>query len=73
LTPRQAIAAATTNVAEIFRWPKTGRVAAGHDADLVVVDADPTADLRNLEKIRLVVLRGEIVDRAALLRPAVAK
>jgi hypothetical protein len=33
-----------------------------------VVDADPAADVRNLEKIRLVVLEGEIVDRQAPLR-----
>ena len=68
LTPRQALAAATSNVAEVFGWSRTGRVAAGHDADLVVVDADPTLDVRNLEKIRLVLLRGEVVDRAALLK-----
>jgi imidazolonepropionase-like amidohydrolase len=68
LTPRQALAAASSNVAEVFRWPQTGRVAAGHDADLLVVDADPTADLRNLDQIRMVVLRGEIVDRQALLQ-----
>ena len=69
LPPRQALAAATGNVGEAFRWPKVGKVAAGYDADLVVVDADPTADIRNLEKIRMVLLRGEVVDRAALLAP----
>ena len=69
LTPRQALAAATGNVGEVYRWPKVGKVAKGYDADLVVVDADPTADIRNLEKIRMVVLRGEIVDREALLSP----
>jgi hypothetical protein len=70
LTPRQALAAATGNVGEVFRWPKTGQVKAGYDADLVVVDADPTADVRNLKKIRMVLLGGEIVDREALLAPA---
>ena len=69
LTPRQALAAATGNVGEVYRWPKVGKVAAGYDADLVVVDADPTVDVRNLEKIRMVVLRGEIIDRKALLTP----
>ena len=42
----------------------------GYDADLLVVDADPAADIRNLKKIRMVVLGGRIVDRAALLKPA---
>jgi hypothetical protein len=68
LTPRQALAAATSNVGEVFRWSRVGRVAAGYDGDLVVVDADPTVDIRNLEKIRMVVLAGEIVDRPALLK-----
>lgn len=68
LTPRQAIAAATSNVGDAFRWPTVGRIAKGYDADLVVVDADPTVDIRNLKKIRLVIQNGEIVDRAALLK-----
>jgi hypothetical protein len=70
LTPRQALAAATGNVGEVFGWARVGKLAPGHDADLVVVDADPTVDIRNLEKIRLVMLRGEIVDREALLVPS---
>ena len=73
LTPRQALAAATSNVGEVFHWPKVGKVAPGFDADIVVVDADPTADIRNLEKIRMVVLRGEIVDREAMLVRAAEK
>ncbi len=70
LTPRQAIAAATSSVGEVFRWPSVGKVAKGFDADLVIVDADPTADIRNLKKIRMVISRGEIVDREALLKSA---
>src|SRR5256712_9331070 len=68
LTPRQAIAAATSSVGETFRWPAVGKIARGYDADLVVVDADPTADIRNLKRIRMVILNGEIVDRASLLK-----
>jgi hypothetical protein len=68
LTPRQALAAATGNVGEVFRWPTVGKIARGYDADLVVVDADPTADIQNLKKIRMVILNGEIVDRSALLK-----
>jgi imidazolonepropionase-like amidohydrolase len=70
LTPRQAIAAATSSVGEVFRWPAVGKVAKGFDADLLIVDADPTADIRNLKKIRMVISRGEIVDREALLKSA---
>ena len=68
LTPRQALAAATANVGEAFRWPAVGKVAKGFNADLVVVDEDPTRDIRNLKKIRMVIHDGEIVDRDALLK-----
>ena len=70
LTPRQALASATSNVGEAFRWPTVGQVKPGYDADLLVVDGNPAADIRNLKRIRLVVLSGEIVDRQALLKPA---
>lgn len=73
LTPRQALAAATVNVSEVFRWPKTGRLEPGCDADLVVVDADPTLDVRNLKRIRMVVLDGKVVHRAALLKRPVRR
>ena len=69
LTPRQAIAAATRNVSEAFGWPRTGLVMAENDADLVVLDADPTVDISNLKRIRMVILRGELIDREALLSP----
>ena len=68
LTPRQAIAAATSNPSEAFRWQNVGQIKAGYDADVLVVDADPTADIRNLKKIRLVIHNGRIIDRDALLK-----
>ncbi len=43
-----------------------GTVAAGKAADLVLLDADPLADVRNLAKIRAVVRGGHYLDRAAL-------
>ncbi len=66
LTPRQALAAATSNVGEVFRWPRVGQIKKGFDADLVILDADPTKDIANLKKIRMVIHEGVIVDRAAL-------
>ncbi len=71
LTPRQALAAATSNVGEVFRWATVGQVKRGYDADLLVVDGNPAADIRNLKKIRLVILNGEVVDRQALLQTTV--
>jgi hypothetical protein len=67
LTPRQAIAAATSNVGEIFGWKKIGQVKAGYHADLLVLDENPVTNIENLKKIRTVILQGEILDREKLL------
>lgn len=71
LTPRQALAAATSNVGEVFAWSGVGQVKAGYEADLLVLDADPVADITNLKRIRHVMLKGRLVDRQALLRTPV--
>ena len=68
LTPRAAIAAGTGNYAEILGWSELGRVAAGRRADLVVLDADPTLDVGNADRIESVYLLGQKLDRNALLR-----
>jgi len=69
LTPRQALAAATSNVSERFAWPRTGKIEVGADADVLVLDADPTIDIANLKRIRQVMLGGRPIDREALLHP----
>jgi hypothetical protein len=68
LTPRQALAAATGNVGAAFGWRDVGQVRAGFNADLLVLDADPTADVANLKKINTVMVAGTVIDREALLR-----
>ncbi|MGW0889544.1 amidohydrolase family protein [Saccharopolyspora sp. NPDC002578] len=40
----------------------TGRLAAGRDADVLVVHGDPRADLGALADVRLVLARGAVVD-----------
>jgi imidazolonepropionase-like amidohydrolase len=67
LPPRQALAASTSNFGEIFRWAKVGQVKAGYNADVLVLDANPLEDIRNLKKIRMVILDGRILDREGLL------
>jgi hypothetical protein len=67
LTPRQALAAATWNVGDVFGWRTVGRIAPGSHADVLVLDADPTTDIANAKKIRAVVLAGKTLDRQALL------
>ncbi len=67
LTPRQALAAATTNVGDRFGWSTAGRVAPGYDADLLVLEADPTVEIANLKRIRQIVLGGQVIERETLL------
>lgn len=61
LSPREALAAATANPSETFRFEGIGVIAPGGRADLVVVDADPTRDLRALRNPHLVVSAGRLV------------
>ena len=39
-------------------------------ADLLLLDANPLADIRNTRRIHAVIQGGGLVDREALLRPA---
>jgi imidazolonepropionase-like amidohydrolase len=67
LTPLQALEAATIVPARfLHRDDRAGSIAVGKDADLVLLDDDPTRDISNTTKIRAVVIRGELLDRAAL-------
>ncbi len=67
LTPREALAAATTNWAVTVDALDFGKLAPGARADVLVLDADPTHDIANARRIGTLVLRGAVVDRAALL------
>lgn len=42
-----------------------GTVAPGKAADLLIVDRDPTADIRHTRRIRYVIKDGRIVHSAA--------
>ena len=71
LTPLAAIAAATSEAARVLGADaEIGTVAVGRRADLILLDANPLEDIRNTRKIRMVIQRGRIVDRDALLRSA---
>ena len=70
LTPMQAIVAATATGAG--QMPPVGEAVfgtllAGNVADLVVLNADPLADIRNTLEIDRVMRLGEWVDRAGVL------
>ncbi|PYO12956.1 MAG: hypothetical protein DMD31_14720 [Gemmatimonadetes bacterium] len=66
LAPRDVLISATRTAAIASGLDSTGTVAAGSVADLVVLDADPLADVRNVRRIALAVRRGEIYTRREL-------
>jgi imidazolonepropionase-like amidohydrolase len=67
LTPVEALRAATLAPAEFLEIAgTTGSVAVGKRADLVLLDADPTKDIRNTRRINAVFLDGRLLRRADL-------
>ena len=61
LTERQVLASLTTNPAQYFKVAKKGRIEKGFDADVVVLDGDPTADVRNLAKVAYTIRAGTVI------------
>jgi len=68
MTPKEVLAAATVNSAAALGRDGPGRIATGARASLLLVDADPLADIGNLRKLSTVVLRGRLLDFAELAR-----
>ena len=57
--PEQVLAMATTEAAAALGVGAiTGRLAPGYEADLIVVDGDPRADITALGRLRRVIARG---------------
>jgi imidazolonepropionase-like amidohydrolase len=69
LTPSDVIVAATRNGARAMFRDDFGTLEAGKAADLLVLDADPSADIKNVRRLRLVVRGGEIRTPAELRFP----
>jgi imidazolonepropionase-like amidohydrolase len=69
MTTEQVLTAATKTGAEILRVEKDlGTLEAGKVANVLVLDADPRADITNTRRISRVYLQGKEIDRAALRR-----
>jgi len=67
MTPAQALVAATKNGAIAARaLSESGTIETGKRADLLVLDADPLADIHNIRKIGVLMKDGRIIDRATL-------
>jgi hypothetical protein len=63
LTPSAALTAATLNNARVLKMDASlGSIEAGKLADLVLLGADPLADIRNTRKIRGVIKGGRIAS-----------
>ena len=70
MTPAQAIVAATRNGAIASRGlNEFGTIEQGKRADLLLLDANPLADITNLRKLSAVMRDGRVIDRNVL--PAV--
>jgi imidazolonepropionase-like amidohydrolase len=64
MTPYEILASGTRNVGEYFqRIDAFGTIAVGKRADLLLLDADPLADVANLQRIAGVMVRGRWVPR----------
>jgi imidazolonepropionase-like amidohydrolase len=69
LTPYQALVTGTRNVAAFFKVEKeAGTVATGKRADLILLDANPLADIANTTKIAGVMLHGKWMAKEEIQR-----
>jgi imidazolonepropionase-like amidohydrolase len=67
LAPLEAIRAATLSSARIVGVQgDLGSIEAGKLADIVLLDADPLADIRNTRRIVAVIKSGQVIDRTAI-------
>lgn len=67
LTTREALVAATIAPAKLFAMEsQLGTIAAGKLADIVLLDGDPIASIRNTRRISAVIAGGRLFDRPAL-------
>ena len=71
LSPLEAITAATRNGAQVLGiLDSYGTIARGKTADLIVLSADPSADIRNTTKIVYVIKDGRLHKREKTILPA---
>jgi imidazolonepropionase-like amidohydrolase len=63
MSPAEALASATTGAARLLGLDnEIGRIAPGFSADLIAVDGDPLADVRLLQHVGFVMVRGRVME-----------
>jgi predicted amidohydrolase YtcJ len=63
MAPAEAISSATTAAAKLLDLEReVGQIAPGFSADLIAVTGDPLRDVRVLQKVDYVMIRGRTVD-----------
>jgi imidazolonepropionase-like amidohydrolase len=63
MSPAEAIASATTGAARLLDLEgQVGRIAPGYSADLIAVGGDPLRDVRVLQKVDYVMVRGKTIE-----------
>jgi imidazolonepropionase-like amidohydrolase len=67
LTPLQILRSATTNGARAMGRSDLGTIAPGKLVDVVLLDADPLADVANLSRAERVIKAGVVYDPKALI------
>ena len=61
MTHFEALQAATTSAAELLRIDdRTGRIAEGYEADLIVVPSNPLEEVKGLQDVLLVMSNGQL-------------
>jgi imidazolonepropionase-like amidohydrolase len=69
LTPMQALETATCNAAKFLTLDDVGSIQRGKAADLVLLNANPLENIRNTERIAVVISRGRLVAIKPTSRP----
>ena len=68
LTPLEVLRSATTNGAKAMGRDDIGAIGPGMQADLVILDADPLANVDNLQRIDRVMKGGKLYAPDELIR-----
>ena len=68
LTPREALAAATSNFADFYGWKDIGRIEQGRMADVLILDSDPRTSASAVDHIHAVIFGGTVVNREELVK-----